>query len=279
MNLREFLEQHDRAKQLLLEGERSPWLDRHVATCEVCGPLAERLAEIDRAIEDVPEPRAELLRRLLRARRGDGPQAAAGRIEVLWPAEAAPGQPRRNATLAPLVLTVEADRYPAETPLPRHVERFVVVARHPVVLGRAPDMDVPLWDRSASRRHAELGWRGDGWVLRDLESTNGTRVNGTRVGNVQVPLRPGDRIEIGHHARLTVRTLLPAVDPLGISREIRRLLGATAGPAPRGDELRALREETVQLRDELRGADAESLPMVYERLSNVLAVIEQELLA
>jgi hypothetical protein len=284
MNLREFLEQHDRAKQLLLEGERSPWLDRHVAACEVCGPLAERLAEIDRMIEDVPEPRTELLRRILRSRR-DALQPA-GRIEVLWPAVPDSGSSRQGGALAPLVVSIEADRYPADTPLPRHVERFVVVARHPVILGRAPDVDVPLWDKSASRRHAQLDWRGDAWVLRDLESTNGTRINGARVGNSHVAvLRSGDRIEIGNHARLTVRTLLPAMDPLGVSREIRRLLtGPAAEPAPREEELRALREETVQLRRELssiasRGVDPESLPVVYERLTNMLALLEEELLA
>jgi pSer/pThr/pTyr-binding forkhead associated (FHA) protein len=296
MDLRQFLEQHDRAKQLLLEGEHSPWLDEHVATCAVCGPLADRLAEIERMIADVPEPRPELLRRILGSRtRGDEQQEAVGRIEVLWPAAAAPRVSSRGTTLSPLVLAVDADRYPPDSPHARQVERLVVVGRHPIVLGRAPDVDVPVWDRSASRRHAQLDWRGDGWVIRDLESTNGTRVNGARVGNSHVTyLRPGDRIEIGHHVRLLVRTLLPALDPFGVGREIRRLLAGSARPAPvargeerQSDELRArlggLREETVQLRDELsslarRGVDADALPMVYERLTNMLALLEQELL-
>jgi hypothetical protein len=297
MDLRQFLEQHDRAKQLLLEGERSPWLDEHVATCAVCGPLAARLAEIERMISDVPEPRPELLRRILGSRRaGDEAQAATGRIEVLWPTAHAPSSSHRGGTLSPLVLAIEADRYPPDSPHSRHVERFIVVARYPIVVGRAPDVDVPVWDRSASRRHAHLDWRGDGWAIRDLESTNGTRVNGVRIGNSQVAyLRSGDRVEIGNHARLTVRTLLPALDPLGVAREIRRLLAGAARPvlAPSGDErqsdeLRArlggLREETVQLRDELssfarRGGDAEALPMLHERLTNMLALLERELLA
>jgi pSer/pThr/pTyr-binding forkhead associated (FHA) protein len=292
MDLREFLEQHDRARQLLLEGERAPWLGQHVATCAVCGPLAARLDELDRMIADVPEPRPELLRRILWS---DDPRAATGRIEVLWPTVPAPGSPNRGGRVSPVVLAVEADRYPY-TPRSRPVERFVVVARYPIVVGRAPDVDVSVWDRSASRRHAQLDWRGDRWTLRDLESTNGTRVNGARVGNTQpANLRPGDEIEIGHHARLVVRTLLPALDPAGIAREVRRFLSGAARqePAPPGserqsDELRArlggLREETVQLRDELssiasQGAGPDALPMVYERLTNMLAVLEQELLA
>src|SRR5262252_4746567 len=102
MDLRQFLEQHDRARQLLLEGDGSPWLDEHIAACVVCGPLAERLAEIDRLLADVPEPRPELLRRILASRlAGDEPRAVNGRIEVLWPASRPSSQGR---TLPPLVL-------------------------------------------------------------------------------------------------------------------------------------------------------------------------------
>jgi hypothetical protein len=293
MDLRQFLEQHDRARQLLLEGDRSPWLDEHIADCAVCGPLAERLAEIDRLLADVPEPRPELLRRILASRLGgDEARTATGRIEVLWPA---PRSSSAGGTLSPLVLAVDADDYPLETPRTRHVERFVVIARHPVVIGRAYDVDVTISDRSASRRHAELDWRGDGWVIRDLESTNGTRVNGTRLTNSRAAhIRPGDRVDVGKHVRLRVHTLLPALDPLGVASEIKRLLlgpasevRAVRGEERQSDELRSrlggLREETVQLRDELssiarRGADADALPMVRERLSKVLALLEQELM-
>jgi hypothetical protein len=297
MDLREFLEQHDRARQLLLEGDQSPWLDEHVAACAVCGPLAARIAEIERMMADVPEPRPELLRRILASYPAGGePAPATGRIEALWPAPRPAGQ---AATLSPLVLAVDADRYPGDTPPTRHVERLVLVARHPIVVGRAHDVDVTVWDCSASRRHAELDWRGDGWVIRDLESTNGTRVNGTRLTNSRAAhVRPGDRIEIGKHVRLQVRTLLPELDPLAMLNEIRRLLLGPDRPAPvasaaRGeerpsDDLRArlggLREETVQLRDELssiarRESDADALPRVRDRLSRMLTLLEQELRA
>jgi pSer/pThr/pTyr-binding forkhead associated (FHA) protein len=52
-----------------------------------------------------------------------------------------------------------------------------------------------LGHQSVSRRHAELSRTSVGWLLSDLESTNGTRVNGWRVK--QVRIRPGDRVEIG----------------------------------------------------------------------------------
>jgi hypothetical protein len=63
------------------------------------------------------------------------------------------------------------------------------------VIGRSSACDVPLDDASASRRHAELRRRGGKAVLVDLDSTNGTLVNGRRVR--EAPLRPGDRITIG----------------------------------------------------------------------------------
>ncbi len=63
-------------------------------------------------------------------------------------------------------------------------------------IGRSRDCDVVLEDAGASRRHAEIRPHPEGWMLRDLESTNGVRVNGRPIRGAQ-PLRPGDRVEIG----------------------------------------------------------------------------------
>jgi DNA-binding NtrC family response regulator len=54
-------------------------------------------------------------------------------------------------------------------------------ARTSAVIGTDPDADLVLHDDSISRRHAELRASEDGYVLRDLGSTNGIRVGGTRV--------------------------------------------------------------------------------------------------
>lgn len=51
----------------------------------------------------------------------------------------------------------------------------------PVRLGRLPDCEVVLQDAKVSRHHAEIRPRGDEFVLVDLGSTNGTKVNGLRV--------------------------------------------------------------------------------------------------
>jgi pSer/pThr/pTyr-binding forkhead associated (FHA) protein len=65
----------------------------------------------------------------------------------------------------------------------------------PVLLGRSRSCDLALRSPDASRRHAEIALEGGDWMLRDLDSTNGTFVNGERV--TRRALRPGDRIEIG----------------------------------------------------------------------------------
>ena len=51
-------------------------------------------------------------------------------------------------------------------------------------------------EASVSRRHAELRRDATRWLLRDLGSRNGTRVNGLRVLE-ETEVRPGDRVSFG----------------------------------------------------------------------------------
>ena len=64
-----------------------------------------------------------------------------------------------------------------------------------VVLGRSKDCDVQVEDANVSRRHAELRREGSSWWLVDLDSTNGTELNGKRVQRVK--LSDGDTITLG----------------------------------------------------------------------------------
>ncbi|MGH2883860.1 MAG: FHA domain-containing protein [Solirubrobacteraceae bacterium] len=61
-----------------------------------------------------------------------------------------------------------------------------------LLLGRSRDCDVVLASGAVSRRHARLFFRDGHWVVCDLDSTNGTTVNGASVGRCR--LRPGDRV-------------------------------------------------------------------------------------
>ncbi len=63
--------------------------------------------------------------------------------------------------------------------------------------GRLATLEVVLDDGSVSRRHAEVRSTSQGWRLRDLGSTNGTFLNGTRLGPGEWPLRAHDVIRCG----------------------------------------------------------------------------------
>ncbi len=71
-----------------------------------------------------------------------------------------------------------------------------VELRSDLKIGRAEDNDLQLTDPKASRHHARLEQEGAIFVLTDLGSANGTRVNGLLVTEPH-PLEHGDRIDIG----------------------------------------------------------------------------------
>jgi pSer/pThr/pTyr-binding forkhead associated (FHA) protein len=75
--------------------------------------------------------------------------------------------------------------------------RRVLVPPPGAVLGRSRDCDIVLEDPGVSRRHAEIRPTEDDWVLADLGSTNGVRVNGRTLRGKHA-LQRGDRIELGH---------------------------------------------------------------------------------
>src|SRR3954454_24571884 len=64
-----------------------------------------------------------------------------------------------------------------------------------ISVGRAPENTIHIDDPSVSSRHAQLHLVGETFHLQDLDSTNGTRVNGENV--TSVALRVGDRIRFG----------------------------------------------------------------------------------
>jgi hypothetical protein len=94
----------------------------------------------------------------------------------------------RSALAADLRAARERPRVPALA-LPETAGRRVV-------LGRARDCDCVVAEPSVSRRHAELRRDGDRWLLRDLGSMNGTRVNGVRLVE-ETEVAPGDRVSFG----------------------------------------------------------------------------------
>ena len=82
------------------------------------------------------------------------------------------------------------------------VRREVPLTADPITVGRDPKNDIVLDDRRVSRRHAEIRLRLGRYTLYDLQSTNGTFVNGRRIA--EIVLSDEDRITIGG-AELTVK--------------------------------------------------------------------------
>jgi hypothetical protein len=64
-----------------------------------------------------------------------------------------------------------------------------------VVIGRSRDCDIQVADTNVSRRHAEVRQEGAAYWVVDLDSTNGTEVNGRRLKRAK--LKPGDTITVG----------------------------------------------------------------------------------
>ena len=71
----------------------------------------------------------------------------------------------------------------------------VPIGEEPVTIGRLPECEVILSDANVSRRHAEVRRQGNEFVVVDLGSTNGTRVNGAGVRERR--LADGDEIMVG----------------------------------------------------------------------------------
>jgi hypothetical protein len=70
--------------------------------------------------------------------------------------------------------------------------------RPAILVGRGRDCDIILDEHQVSRKHARLHNTPQGWMLTDLGSTNGTRVNGQQLPAGQPrALQPGDRITLG----------------------------------------------------------------------------------
>jgi serine phosphatase RsbU (regulator of sigma subunit) len=106
-------------------------------------------------------------------------------------------------------------------------------------IGRSSKHGIQIVDATVSKDHAQIAHTGDRWVLSDLGSRNGTRVNGNEI-HEPTPIHAGDRVEIGHvPLRLTAEhphqpTRLS--DSTGLRSSIKlnaeKLIGQHATPSP-----------------------------------------------
>jgi len=88
--------------------------------------------------------------------------------------------------------------------------------RHPLVksrtvIGRGSDADITVADAGTSRKHVEILWDGERAMVRDMNSTNGTSLDGRRV--VEAALPPDSTITIGH-TDIVFRVVAQAAPPV-----------------------------------------------------------------
>ena len=123
-----------------------------------------------------------------------GPQSGARRYRSVTPLRLA-SPPRVPSFVAP----IRVGRWPAAHLVvdqgPLRGNR-IPVGRPMLALGRGSGCDISLPDPRASRQHARLEWRKDGFYLVDTNSTNGTFVNRSRVSERR--LRGGEQVRIGN---------------------------------------------------------------------------------
>ena len=106
------------------------------------------------------------------------------------------GQAKHTSSTVPAPYQPLQTTFSLEVVQGPHMGQHFVLDQLPARIGRGPDASIPLdGDLNVSRKHAELyEWNGL-LRIRDMHSTHGTLINGTRVTDQSIS--PGDRIQVG----------------------------------------------------------------------------------
>jgi FHA domain len=161
--------------------------------------------------------------------------------EALLPAHGVQAEPAPPAADTELVVVLSVDEHRAgeagcpDPPEDRR-EHIFALDRRSLVIGRADTagLQIPIHgDPYVSRRHAEIIELGAGWGLRDVGSTNGTKLNGVALEGSEIRvLGLDDVIQLGCFSRLTVR-MRSRLDP-GLAGGAALRWGAGAGQEEEG---------------------------------------------
>jgi hypothetical protein len=161
---------------------------------------ARHRGQLTRLFSDLPPRRAhpaELLARVraaFRRRGGSATDPAAERPSWPYASQSAPALPG----FAPSANPGPGSRGPGAPGEPGAPASLVFPPGSGTcfTIGRTQECDLRIADMSVSRLHAQLARGQDGWLLSDLGSHNGTRVNGWLVRE-PVPVRAGDVLQFG----------------------------------------------------------------------------------
>lgn len=86
-----------------------------------------------------------------------------------------------------------------------------------MTIGRDPISDIVLNDPEVSRQHARLNRVEDGFAVQDLGSTNGTFIDGERIGGEPVLLQPGQKLDLGSGVSLVFETVSAAASAVDMT--------------------------------------------------------------
>jgi DNA-binding NtrC family response regulator len=119
-------------------------------------------------------------------------------------------------------------------------DKKIDLERKPLRIGKKEDNDFVLADNTVSRYHLAIEQRGDSFVLKDLDSTNGTSINGMRIKEAY--LSPGDVISLGNtqiefvafdeKIQIEPSTKTAFGEMVGKSRKMRQIFGILEKIAP-----------------------------------------------
>ena len=165
----------------------------------------------------------------------------------------------------------------------------------PVIIGRSPECDLPVRDILLSRKHCLIERLGESWVIADLGSKNGTRVNGDminrhvlhdldviRIGRTRIAFRDGpfvpappDTVHARHRPADPLEAMAGTLSGFRFSEEEeqvldQRVLEKFPRPKPRPADPRAYRSEHVQaMIADIASSAWDSVLMEAERKPNV----------
>lgn len=77
------------------------------------------------------------------------------------------------------------------------LNKMFLLAKENLTLGRDANNDIVIEDSEISRQHLRVLWKGNGYAVQDLGSTNGTRINGGERIQGEVALQPGQALMLG----------------------------------------------------------------------------------
>ncbi len=154
---------------------------------------------------------------------------------------------------------------------PDRGKKFELPVDEPQLIGRSSE-SLSLTDGTVSRRHAELTPDDGRWFLRDLDSSNGTFINGERISGDPVELSPGDQIRCGS------TLVLFAIAPDDERVTLVRLVGPTEMDVTVEQRLDANEDSMILAEPDPVKAAMDHLRVIYELTALTGSMIDREAL-